>query len=363
MVIIYTRAYNAENTIRATIESVLNQTYTNFKYILFNNGSMDDTLNIMKEYARKDKRIVILSSEVNKVGFLSCMGVLKYIVNNFAEDDYFCNIDADDVYDLNFFEEMVQFCDNNSLDFAFSGYNILERDTGKLLDCKKLPENLVMKNSDLPSYFMTYRRYTTDMWAKFFKVSLLEFYFQPDRFEYFKMRNNQQSFVFDALANAGKVGFLAKPLLDYYESNTVQKNVRMQGEVSLIRPRNIFMIMNDFLGNFPNISKEIEKKNSEYIYAVYYGYIKDLIAVIMHTNAMSLSQKITYFFNIYKDKIMQDALMMNASDEFYSLRMDSKKELCQNVIEFIKNQEGWEKYVTNVKAILEIMQKCGIEIV
>lgn len=363
MVVIYTRAYNAENTIRDTIECVLNQTYTDFRYVLFNNGSIDNTLDIMREYARKDKRIVILSSSVNKIGFLSCLPAFNYIINNYGEDDYFCNIDADDVYELTFFEEMVNFCENNTLDVAFCGYNILERDTGKLLDCKTLSDDLVMNNSELPNYFTTYRRYTTDMWAKFFKVSLLEFYLQPDRFEYLKMRNNQQSFIFDAMSNAAKVGFLAKPMLNYYESNIVQKNIRMNGTVDLIRPRNVFMIMNEFLESFPNISAEVARRNYEYMYAIYCGYIKDLVAIIMHTNAMSLAQKITYFFNIYKDKRMQDALMMKASEEFLSLRMDDKKQLCQNVIEFIKNQEGWEKYVTNVEAILEIMQKCGIEIV
>src|SRR3954466_11555315 len=47
--------YNAENYIRASIESILNQTYSNFELIILNDGSTDGSEVIIKEF--KDKRI------------------------------------------------------------------------------------------------------------------------------------------------------------------------------------------------------------------------------------------------------------------------------------------------------------------
>ena len=362
MVIIYTRAYNAENTIRATIESILNQTYTDFKYILFNNGSLDNTLSIMREYARKDKRIVILSSDVNRIGFLSNMPALKYIVNNFAEEDFFCNVDADDVYELDFFEKMVDFCVKNRLDSAFCGYKILERNTGKILDVKTLSSDLVVTNRELPEHFMTYRRYTTDMWAKFFKVSLLEYFFEEERFEQFKVRNNQQTFIFDALSNSARFGFLAQPLLVYTQSDTAQKNIRLQGNINYTHIMNLFHTMKGFVDSFVNVSGETRRRNDEYLYAIYYGYIKDIFEVIFFSNAISLSQKMLHLQNIFSNYVTQEMLQVKASDEFYSLHQESKRELCQKVVDFIKEHEENDIAVTYGKNIINIMHDCGIDV-
>lgn len=363
MIVIYTRAYNAETTIRRTIDSVLNQTYTDFRYVLLNNGSVDSTLDIMREYARRDKRIIILSTKLNQTSFNSCLPILNFIINNFSEDDYFCNIDADDVYQPDFFEKMISFAEEQKLDFVFSGYNILERNTGKLLERKSLSENLVMENEQLPEYFMTYRRYTTDMWAKLIKVSLLQHYLSEEYFEVQKGKNHtQQNFIFDALMNSYRVGFLAQCLMDYYESNVSQKNVRMAGQVSLIQSRDIFHIMKSFLEHFRPADNELQKRNISYIYAIYCGYIKDLIEVIKLTNAMSLQQKITYFYDIFSYYVTRDMLQMEASEEFYSLGKEAKCELCQSVVDYIESQNGWERYREKVNKMKQYMLDCSMEL-
>lgn len=50
---IITVAFNASKTIAKTIESVLNQTYTNWEYIIIDGGSTDDTVSISKKAIRK----------------------------------------------------------------------------------------------------------------------------------------------------------------------------------------------------------------------------------------------------------------------------------------------------------------------
>lgn len=361
MIVIYTRAYNAEATIRRTIDSILNQTYTDFRYVLFNNGSVDSTLDIMREYARIDKRIIILSTKLNQTSFNSCLSILYFIINNFSEDDYLCNIDADDVYKPDFFEKMITFAEDQRLDFVFSGYNILERNTGRLLESKSLSENLIMENEQLPEYFMTYRRYTTDMWAKLIKVSLLQHYLSEEYFEVQKDKNHtQQNFIYDALMNSCRVGFFAQCLMDYYESNISQKNVRMAGQISLIQSRDIFFIMKRFLEHFRTIDSKLQKRNISYIYAIYCGYIKDLIEVIKLTNAMSLQQKITYIFNIFSYYVTKDMLEMDASSEFFSLSKEAKEELCRDTISYVETQEGYEKYADKINMIKKCMQESGM---
>ena len=83
--------YNAEKYIGEAIEGILNQTYKDFELILVNDCSTDNTLEIMKEYAKKDERIRILTNEKNlKVSKTANRGIQE------AKGEYIVKQDADD---------------------------------------------------------------------------------------------------------------------------------------------------------------------------------------------------------------------------------------------------------------------------
>ncbi|MBP5698630.1 MAG: glycosyltransferase family 2 protein, partial [Alphaproteobacteria bacterium] len=50
--------YNRQDMISVAIDSILKQTYQNFELIVINDGSNDNTKQILQEYAKKDKRII-----------------------------------------------------------------------------------------------------------------------------------------------------------------------------------------------------------------------------------------------------------------------------------------------------------------
>ena len=54
--------YNVELYLKECLESVINQTYKNFTALLINDGSSDNSLEIAKEYAKKDERFIIISN-------------------------------------------------------------------------------------------------------------------------------------------------------------------------------------------------------------------------------------------------------------------------------------------------------------
>jgi glycosyltransferase involved in cell wall biosynthesis len=60
-------AYNLENcfSFKNSIESILSQSFTDFEFIICDDGSSDGTYEILSEYARGDSRIVLLKNEVN----------------------------------------------------------------------------------------------------------------------------------------------------------------------------------------------------------------------------------------------------------------------------------------------------------
>ena len=55
--------YNAEIYLVAAVESILNQSYDNFEFIIINDGSTDKSLEILQNYSKKDKRIKLISRE------------------------------------------------------------------------------------------------------------------------------------------------------------------------------------------------------------------------------------------------------------------------------------------------------------
>ena len=60
---VITAVYNSEDFIWETIENVLNQTFTDFEYIIINDGSSDRTKEIIESF--NDKRIVLINNKEN----------------------------------------------------------------------------------------------------------------------------------------------------------------------------------------------------------------------------------------------------------------------------------------------------------
>ena len=86
-------AYNEEKYIRKAIESVINQTLEDIELIVVNDGSTDNTENIINEFS--DKRIKVLSHE--NIG----PGASRNMAMEIAQGEYVAFIDGDDWFDLN----------------------------------------------------------------------------------------------------------------------------------------------------------------------------------------------------------------------------------------------------------------------
>ena len=83
--------FNAEKTLKQSIESILNQTLTDFECILINNNSTDNSQTIAREVAEQDSRIVLTNEEKQGVSFASNKG------SQIAKSPYIARMDADDI--------------------------------------------------------------------------------------------------------------------------------------------------------------------------------------------------------------------------------------------------------------------------
>ncbi len=101
--------YNAEKYIAEAIESILNQTFTDFEFIIIDDCSTDNSWEIIQEYARKDERIVAMKNEKN---LKICKTLNKWL--GIAKWEYIARMDSDDVSVLDRFEKQVKILDENN---------------------------------------------------------------------------------------------------------------------------------------------------------------------------------------------------------------------------------------------------------
>lgn len=84
--------YNSEKYLSEAIESILNQTFDDFEFIIINDYSTDNSLKIIKKYAKKDKRIKLINNEKN-LGRAKARNLGLKI----AKSKYLAILDSDDI--------------------------------------------------------------------------------------------------------------------------------------------------------------------------------------------------------------------------------------------------------------------------
>jgi len=100
--------YNGEKYLKEAIESILNQTFRDFEFIIVDDGSTDRTPEILKEYVRKDERIKIITNPQN-------IGLTKSLNRaiKLAKGEYIARMDADDIAAPKRLEKQIEFMKRN----------------------------------------------------------------------------------------------------------------------------------------------------------------------------------------------------------------------------------------------------------
>ena len=104
--------YNSQEYLEECLDSVVNQTFEDFEVICINDGSTDNTLNILEKYAKADNRIRIISQDNSGLAASRNVGLAN------ASGKYICFLDSDDYFELNTFQEVFDIAEEKSLDFV-----------------------------------------------------------------------------------------------------------------------------------------------------------------------------------------------------------------------------------------------------
>lgn len=101
-------AYNSEKYVAEAIESILNQTFKDFEFIIVNDGSTDKTAEIIAQYAKSDKRIKFIDNK-NNAGIVAALNQGL----DFCNGEYIARMDSDDISLPERFAKQVKYMDGH----------------------------------------------------------------------------------------------------------------------------------------------------------------------------------------------------------------------------------------------------------
>lgn len=121
--------YNVEKHISECIDSVINQSYTNWELLLINDGSTDSSGAICDEYSQRDSRVRVFHKENGGVSSSRNLGLDN------AQGEWIIFLDADDYwYDYTVLEKLVETAEKYNLDIVRGEYKAVDEDGNDLFE-------------------------------------------------------------------------------------------------------------------------------------------------------------------------------------------------------------------------------------
>ncbi|MCI8304036.1 MAG: glycosyltransferase family 2 protein [Lawsonibacter sp.] len=165
-VTVYTKVYNTECYLRQCIESVLSQSYSNFEYILVDNGCTDGSSKILEEYAKLDGRIHLIRYEKNQK-----INIQEFILSN-ATGDFLAVLDSDDWWEPTFLECLLNIAEENDLDIVCTGTVVHYVASGNE-SSHKVSQPLLFPRKTFANRLPYYHIFFRTVWGKLIKMDCL----------------------------------------------------------------------------------------------------------------------------------------------------------------------------------------------
>ena len=129
--------YNAEKYLEECIKSLLGQSLYNCEFIFVNDGSNDNSVDIIRSYIKKDKRITLINQKNQGVSQARNTGIAS------AKGEYIGFVDSDDYVDLDMYKELYKQIQNEECEVIISNFEE-ELNGNKYIRKYSLKENKVL---------------------------------------------------------------------------------------------------------------------------------------------------------------------------------------------------------------------------
>ena len=146
LISIITPSYNSANYLEDCINSVLQQTYSNWEMLIVDDASDDKSRSIINRYALQEKRITSILLD-NNIGSAAA----RNLAIDKSNGRYIAFLDSDDSWLPEKLDVQLRFMKENNYDFTFSSYNVISEDglhhLSKVSAPNKITYNQYLKNT------------------------------------------------------------------------------------------------------------------------------------------------------------------------------------------------------------------------
>ena len=347
--------YNAEEFLLESMNSLLNQTFEDFELICVNDGSKDNSLNILNDFAKKDNRVKVFNQEN-----AGC-GAARNKALNEAKGDYIYFFDPDDYILSDAFEKLYEnaintqsdivlfkiakFRDGESVDYSSPGFNFDD----------EFPESFDFNNKSFQ--YKDVKRHVLNSsfapWTKLYKKEFLDSY---DDFRFpTGLAFDDVPFHVMAMLRASKISFIPDYLYHYRLSNPNSVNNTSSNGIYIM---DIVDIVEDFL-----------KQNNYYneFYNEFYKFkIEQILYYLISSNSQDyyekaktelLKVKQEYFENPEHEEGFIKKYMLNKYNAVIESDTFTECKLSFEILELKRKNKRLKKENKKLKKQLKKMKK------
>lgn len=292
--------YNSQKYLSKLLKCLIKQTNPNIEIICIDDGSTDNSLKILEQYASNDSRIKILKQNNQGAAAARNLGL------SFANGEYVIFLDSDDYFEPDLIEESVAKAEKFNADIVIFRAEVFDDVTGqtsalndrisKLLEYQQK----VFAYKDIPEDI--FNSFLTAPWNKLYRKSFLDehgFKFQNIK------RTNDLLFVCQTLVAAKRIILLDKVLVHYRTGIT--KNLQSGNAETPLDFYKALMALKDYLDK-ENLFGAVAKS--------YYKLVLDI--VFYNLNSITSDKQFKELIEFFKDKGF-NALGLTENTNLYKL--------------------------------------------
>ena len=319
--------YNVENFLEKCLDSVINQTYKNLEIICVNDGSKDNSLKILNEYAKKDERICVVNKKNGGLSSARNAGL------DIASGKYCYFLDSDDWIELNTIELLVEKMTTNDVDVVVHGIKNIcydEQSRQIVQDCENWLNSF---NKEQGVFFVPLEineKIPCVAWNKLYKMEIINKY--NCRFPE-GLINEDEAFIWTYMIHCDKYYYLDLLLYNYLRrSDSIMGKKDTTIKVLDILKIQEIIYQTVFINNKIDMYKEVLTKN----YIVQLNHLFSYLPKKFEKQALNLIKK--YMTEINSDDRIRET--------YNRLKIQRRKEMFEKLFSIKTSDDRKRKILT-----------------
>ena len=209
LITVIVAVYCAEKYIKRCLDSIIAQDYENWNAILVNDASKDNSLEIIKEYAKKDTRFIVINNEEN-IG----VAPTRNKALEKADGEYIAFLDSDDWWDTDMLSSLLEIAEKNDSDVVQCKYRY-DYENGQWYEPADIfPDETVFEGEEIKKIYklMMSGMRMNHVCMKLYKREVL----RGKLFDVKMKTGEDLVFNIDVFSDVRKYTYIKKPMYHYY---------------------------------------------------------------------------------------------------------------------------------------------------